>query len=173
MNPQSNVAGALFPSLLSSPLRLRYDAAESEAANKAWKATCGPHSIAAAMGVTLEEVRAALVNYKGWMSPTQVIQTLTRLGQKFTLTSGLNTQELCNGINRIQWEGKWLNPGVPPRIAYFYTHYVAHFNGWVLCTACLSSEWISVTSWRRHHLTVDPVSPFHITHHFEFSEETA
>lgn len=123
------------------------------------------------MGLTLEEVRPALVNYKGWMSPTQVIQALTTLGQKFTLTKGLKTQELCNGINRIQWEGKWLNPGAPPRLAYFHTHYVAHFDGWVLCTACTSWRWLPVREWMWFHLKEEPPSPFHITHHFAFREE--
>ncbi len=152
------------------PLPLRFTAAESESANKAWKATCGPHSIAAALGITLEEVRPALVNYKGWMSPTQIIQALGTLGKEFTLSKGLKTQELCNGINRIQWEGPWLNRGIPERVAYFHTHYVAHFQGWVFCTACLSAQWIRAADWRRHHLTVHPVSPFHITHHFAFRE---
>lgn len=145
---------------------LRFTAADSEAANKAWKATCGPHSIAAACALTLDQVRAALDGYKGWMSPTQITATLRKLDRPFSLVANLKTKELCEGISRIQWEGPWLNPGVPARVAYFHTHYVAHFHGMVLCTACLSAQWIPVDEWRRHHLTVEPVSPFHVTHHW-------
>lgn len=139
---------------------------ESEIANRKWKATCGPHSIAAACGITLEEVRTALTDYKGWMSPTMISQTLLALGKRYQLRKGMRTQELCDGINRIQWEGPWLDPGVPARVAYFHTHYVAHFQGMVLCTACLPATWISVEDWRRHHLEMEPPTPFHITHHW-------
>lgn len=148
-------------------LPLRFDASGSDRAYEQWKATCGPHSIAAALGKTLEDVRAVLTNYKGWMSPTQVTQTLLALGAPHNLKSRLKTWDLCNGINCIQWEGKWLNPGVPARVAYFHTHWVAAFDGWVLCTACESAKWIPESSWRHHHLMCEPRSPFHITHHYE------
>ncbi len=100
------------------------------------------------------------------MSPTMISKTLLALGKRYQLRKGMRTQELCEGINRIQWEGPWLDPGVPARVAYFHTHYVAHFQGMVLCTACLPAEWIPVDSWRRHHLEEEPKSPFHITHHW-------
>lgn len=149
---------------------LRYTEADSKSALKKWKATCGPHSIAAACEKTLEEVRAAMlqagVNYRGWMSPTQVSNTLGALGQRYQLTTKLRTAALCNGINRVQWEGKWLNPGVPPRIAYFHTHLVAHFNGWVLCTCCRDAEWIPAVDWAAF---LPAIHPFHITHHWRFN----
>ncbi len=154
-----------------SPPLLRYTEDDSERANELWKATCGPHSIAAACGKTLDEVRRAIcdadVNYRGWMSPTQVMKTLDALGQKYTLTHKLKTPDLCDGINRLQWEGKWLNPGVPARIAYFHTHLVAHFGGWVLCTACLPATWIAVDEWRDFLRKTD--QPFHVTHHWSLA----
>ena len=151
---------------LGLPPLLRFTQADSERADKAWKATCGPHSIAAACGLTLEQVRPALPNYRGWMSPTQIEGTLRTLGQAFSLRHHLKTGDLCEGLNRIQWEGKWLDPGVPERVAYLHTHWVAHFRGWVLCTACLPSEWIRVELWRDFHLNDTPPTPFHITHHY-------
>ena len=149
---------------------LLYTKADSERANKEWKATCGPHSIAAACGKTLDDVRVAMVvagvKYRGWMSPTQVTQALLALGKVSGLTHHLKTDKLCEGINRVQWEGKWLNPGVPARVAYFHTHWVAHFGGWVLCTACEPAKWIPAAEWRHFHLECEPRSPFHITHHY-------
>ncbi len=156
---------------MSQPRPLFYTEQDSIEANKAWKATCGPHSIAAACGITLERVRATMslagINYRGWMSPTQVGNTLRALGRSYKLTSGQKTTNLCNGINRIQWEGKWLNPGVPARVAYFHTHLVAHFDGWVLCTACVTDTWIRADDWRQCLLSEPDPSPFHITHHYE------
>lgn len=149
-------------------VELRYTEADSDRAFKEWKATCGPHAIAAALGLSLDRVRPAIPNYKGWMSPTQMTQTLLALGRFTNLRHPLKTPDLCNGINRIQWEGKWLNPGVPARVAYFHTHWVAHFNGWVLCTACESARWIPEPEWRSFHLNEEPRSPFHVTHHYQF-----
>lgn len=155
-----------------SPI-LRFTEADSERANREWKATCGPHSIAAALGLTLDQVWPALTGYKGWMSLTQMTQALVKLGRPHNLRHHLKTHELCDGINRVQWEGKWLNPGVPARVAYFHTHWVAHFGGWVLCTACLPAKWIRVESWRDFHLNQEPRSPFHITHHYGLANDQA
>ena len=109
---------------------------------------------------------AAGITFKGWMSPTYINRTLDQLGIEYQLTKGLKTMALCEGINRIQWEGKWLNRGVPARVAYFHTHLVAHFGGQVLCTCCRTAEWIPEQDWRDHLLHTEPVSPFHITHHW-------
>lgn len=147
---------------------LLYTEADSERAHKEWKASCGPHAIAAACGKKLDEVRPVLVNFKGWMSPTMVSNAIGALGMTDVLyQTKLKTDQLCNGISRVQWEGKWLNPGVPARVAYFHTHLVAHFNGFVLCTVCRAHEWIPVNSWR--HFLEKNDSPFHITHHWRIN----
>ena len=145
---------------------LRYSEADSAQASKSWRATCGPHSIAAACGLTLDQVRPALSDYRGWMNPTQMGNALRALGFRYRLISHLRTSIVCHGISRVQFEGPWLNPGVPPTVAYRYTHWVAHYDGWVLCTACEPARWIRIDDWRSFHLTVEPVSPFHITHHY-------
>lgn len=95
------------------------------------------------------------------MNPTKMRLTLYELGRKFVFIGGLKTQELCNGINRVQWEGPWLEPGVPARVAYRHTHWVAHLDGWVLCTVCNPAEWIPVEDWREY-----TEQDFHITHHY-------
>jgi len=163
LSPPAPAANEFVSASGSPPLLYTLD--DSVKANREWGASCGPHSIAAACGLTLDQVRPALVNYKGWMSPTNITQSLLRLGKVHNLRHHLKTQELCNGINRIQWEGKWLNPGIPARVAYFHTHWVAHFNGWVLCTACLPDEWLPVETWRA--FAAQANRPFHITHHYQ------
>jgi hypothetical protein len=150
---------------------LIYTDADSERAHKEWKATCGPHSLAAACGKTLDEVHAIMpANYKGWMSPTMVCNALGALGMTDILyQTKLKTDALCNGINRVQWEGKWLNPGVPARVAYFHTHLVAHFYGFVLCTGCETAKWIPEGEWRDFLLNENDPQPFHITHHWRIN----
>lgn len=147
---------------ISSHLPLLFTADQSDAANEEWGANCGPHSLAAACGHKLSSIRTALPNFRGFMSPTEISHALTVLCEPFKFKSRLKTDVFCNGINRIQWEGKWLNPGVPPRVAYFHTHYVAHFDGWVLCSGHVPWLWLSIKEWKR--LTTEP---WHITHHWE------
>ncbi len=167
---QEPPAGAAAISATIGPWPLRYSAADSASASHQWGANCGPHSIAAACQLTLAEVRPALGKFRRLMNPTEMCEALTRLGQRFRMTKGLTTLNLCNGISRIQLEGPWLNPGVHPSVAYHHTHWVAHFDGWVLCTACDPAKWIRVGDWRYFHLQVEPTSPFHVSHHYEFQQ---
>lgn len=145
---------------------LKFTHEQSLAASKAWKASCGPHSIAAATGKTLDEIRRHLPQpYKGWMNPTQISTTLANLGvfPEFRKYASFNMMDLCQGINRLQFEGPWLDKGMDPREAYKHTHYVAQWSGVVLCTAC-ASEWIPINSW--FPAIIDSIGEFHITHHW-------
>lgn len=149
---------------------LKILADESAAAADEWGANCGPHSIAATLGLTLEQVRPHIPNFRGWMNPTQVGQTLKSLGRGYSLAKGMKTKVLCDGINRIQWEGPWLKPGVPPAAAYQHTHWVAHFSdsasagGWLLCTAVCSWAWVHVEEWKKHN--AHRGDAWHVTHHY-------
>lgn len=144
---------------------LLYTRAESEAAHREWRANCGPHALAAALGKSLEQIRRSIA-FKGWMNPTMIGEALRACGQLYMLTKGLRTTELCNGINRVQWEGPWLDAGRPPAAAYAHTHWVAHFNGWVLCAACAPAEWLPISAWKA--IVAAEYEPWHITHHYQF-----
>lgn len=150
---------------------LPYTAEESDRANAEWKACCGHHSIAAACGLTLDAVRKALPHEKGWMSPTNVATTLHNLGIYCQLTQG-HTKEPSQGINRIQFEGKWLNQGVPARVAYFQTHWIGVRDGFVLDTVVDSCLWIPVAAWRRQiggfYCDGEKRTGWHITHKYRF-----
>lgn len=143
---------------------LKWTPAESDAAHDEWGANCGPHSLAAALGKSLTEVRPHIGDFKGWMSPTMIERALRSMEVNFHPAKNICTPLLCNGLNRIQWHGKWLNPGVPARVAYRHTHWVAHSNGWVLCTACDPYAWQLDQVWRAWLSCHQP--PWHVTHHY-------
>lgn len=160
------------PLPMPPPTALLFTEAQSQRASAEWKASCGPHSIAAACGLTLDQVKAVLPEFQGWMAPTLMEQTLLCLGQEFQLTKLAASEKsiiLCEGINRIQWEGPWLKPGVPVRAAYRHTHWVACSQGMVLCTACLPATWITWEEWVSFHFEEAPTSPFYVTHHYRLS----
>jgi hypothetical protein len=140
---------------------------ESVDANGEWGANCGPHSIAAACGLSLVDVRKLLPNFRGFMNVTEMTDALTRAGIAFTFANRLKTPSLCAGINRLQWEGPWLNPGVPKRAAYKHTHFVARAGNHVLCTAYSSGGWAPMEWWEAH--LKETQQGWHITHYWAFS----
>lgn len=146
----------------NSPPPIKWTPADSDWAWRKWNATCGPHAIGAALGIHIKDVQPHLENYRGYMNPTMVTATLTSIGTTFRLVRGLKTDTLCNGINRVQWEGDWLKPGRPPAEAYKHTHYIAHFDGWILCTTRSADEWITVEDWKAH--LVSRNVAWHVTH---------
>lgn len=143
---------------------LKYKAADSQRAWNEWGANCGPHSIAAACGLTLDEVKGALLNFPGWMSPRHLKDTLLRLkwvhrdefvGPKSTVDfiwrKQRNEARIIRPGNRmiarIQWEGRWLNPGQPMNLAYRETHWVAMRNDHVLDTVICAVQWVEKKDW--------------------------
>lgn len=145
--------------------KLRWSFEESLDANEEWGANCGPHSLAAISGKTLTEIRAFVPGFRGWMNPTMIGESLKALGVRYRIERPRHgTMKLENGINRVQWEGPWLNPGVPARVAYFHTHWVAYVDGWALCTVIDPSLWTEYEYWRA--CLVGKNRPYHITHHY-------
>ena len=57
-----------------------------------------------------------------------------------------------HGVVRVQWGGPWLKPGVPPRVAYGFTHWVAsRFDPadevwWVFD---VNGGWLQCARWER------------------------
>ncbi len=117
---------------------VRFNGDDIAAASRAWRCTCGPVAIACILDLTLDEVRPLVgSDYLGFMNPTQMRAALDRAG--VTVTEQ-NRDQLFRptgprrygspivasyGITRIQFGGPWTQPGVPPRVAYRYTHWVA------------------------------------------------
>jgi len=119
-----------------------FDEAAIDAANKAWHCTCGPVAIACILGLTLDQVRPLIgSDYRGWMNPTQVRAALDRAGVRVEeiprdrlyrpdgLKRGAQIYAAAYGLMRLQFAGPWSEPGVPPRVAYRHTHWVASMAG--------------------------------------------
>lgn len=154
-----------------NPPPLQFTPGDSERANREWKASCGPHSLAAMWGMSLEQVRPFIKNFKGWMNPTMIKEALLRMEVSGAIPSDsyrqkwkLQTQTLCHGINRVQFEGAWTEPGADPREAYKHTHYVCRMGCGVYCTMVNYQSWHHIDDWRAWMASY--AEPFHITHHW-------
>lgn len=124
-------------------MSLPYTVDEANHAHDTWNAMCGHFSIAVATGFTLEEIRTCgiPINPGGWMNPTMISATLRSLSVSHHKVPVTQTPEeefkllehlKLAAVLRIQWEGSWLNPGVPVGAAYQRTHYIAYKDGTVM-----------------------------------------
>lgn len=112
---------------------LLFDSTDCDVANQAWGCNCGPASLAAALVVTLDSVRpwveAAGFAEKRYMSPTMMKAALRAANRPFESRDihGPLKGFTTHGLMRIQWHGPWTQPGMNPKWAYWYTHWIA---GW-------------------------------------------
>lgn len=109
----------------ATPPPVRFTEAEAEAAWKEWRCNCGPGAIAAVFGLTLDKLRPHLGDFesKGYTNPTLMWRILRSLGANWTV--GYRTGAFPSyGLARVQWEGPWTAPGVPPAAAYRHTHWI-------------------------------------------------
>lgn len=172
-------------------MTLPYTAAQATAAHDQWNAMCGHYSIAAATGRPLEDIRTAGVPLKGWMNPTMISQTLRALGVSYMKSSFagmgdyttpesaresseamlhlVGSDDTQKAILRIQWEGSWLNPGVPKGAAYQRTHYIAIKAGRIMDPAFDPAISLRVGDWM--HMVTTNILPqikgatgYHFTH---------
>lgn len=135
---------ALIPSFIggmkridgaTTPPKLMFTQEDSDLAYREWNATCGPHALAAALGFTLEQVKRIMPAFKGRGTTGEMVErALTLAGKECWLKHGLRTKKLCDGINNIVWPKRWLAKGIPQGTAGEY-HLIAHFGGFVYCTA--------------------------------------
>jgi hypothetical protein len=114
---------------------LRFTAADLERANDEWRCNCGPGSLAAILGLTLDEVRPHMGDFeqKGYTNPTMMLEALERIGLRFRCrgrASNVPTLDFPRyGLCRVQWEGPWTKPGVPIRARYRWSHWIAAQRG--------------------------------------------
>lgn len=163
---------------------LRFTEADAHRAYDEWGANCGPGAVAAITGLTLDELRPHVGSFidKRYTNPTLMWEILDRIGARWKPTRKPRTWP-DYGLARIQWEGPWTAPGVPPRVAYRHTHWVAAWRrgdsvGIFDINAMSSGGWISATDWAETlvpWLLSEAVPKadgrWHITHAAEISRE--
>ncbi len=121
-----------------------FTAAEFNDANDRWGANCGPGALAAMLGLKIDDVRSHIPKFdeRRYTNPSMMQAALRSLGVPYReVDDGLDRESLepgdverakfkqitnwpVYGLMRIQWEGPWCNPGVPPAAAYRYTHWI-------------------------------------------------
>jgi hypothetical protein len=108
----------------------RFSEADAIRAFDEWGSNCGPGAIAVIAGMTLDAVRPYLGDFeaKRYTNPTLMWETLDRLGIKWRKIMRPKSWPIY-GLARIQWEGPWTAPGVPPRVAYRHSHWVGVSGG--------------------------------------------
>jgi hypothetical protein len=147
-----------------------------------WGCNCGPAAIAATLGLTLDQVRPHMGDFeaKGYTNPTLMWRALQSIGVRFAYRVGHLGRENWPsfGLARIQWEGPWTKPGVPPRAAYRNTHWVGvnarnrervgifdinalgNGTGW-----CAAADWIAhIVPWILKECVPRADGGWHITH---------
>lgn len=106
----------------------RFTLADVERAAAEWGANCGPTALAAMTGLTLEQVRPHLGDFeqKRYTNPTLMWASLDRIGATWRKVKpgwpGF-------GLVRVQWLGPWMEPNVPARARYGYTHWIGTHVG--------------------------------------------
>ena len=114
---------------------IRFSSEDVDRAIKEWGFNCGPGALCAVLSLTPDELRPFLGDFekKGYTNPTLMLETLSRCGARYErvyrgdvavyFPSGIPLLDLA--VMRIQWSGRWTRPGVPMRVRYRHTHWVA------------------------------------------------
>lgn len=111
--------------LSPAPIPPLFSAAEAEAAFEDWGCNCGPSALAAICGLTLDGARALLPEFdeRRYTNPSMMDRALRASGRRARRIDPADCSPAW-GLLRVQWEGPWTQPGVPPRARYRYTHWV-------------------------------------------------
>lgn len=136
----------------------RFTEADADRAHAEWGCNCGPGALAGICGLSLDGVRPFMGDFesKGYTNPTLMLDCLRRLeasGIRWTKAKDQSAWP-SYGLARIQWEGPWTAPKVPPRVAYRHTHWVGacvHTRNdvGIFDINCVSNGtgWVSLKGW--------------------------
>jgi hypothetical protein len=126
---------------------------DAQRAAQAWGANCGPGAIAAVLQLTLDEVRPHLHDFerKRYTNPALMYFALRSLGVVWHVHMG-HVDWPVYGLARVQWEGPWLEPGVPIGARYRRTHWVGtrsrHDRREIFDINCMCvGGWVSLDEW--------------------------
>lgn len=173
---------------LQSP---RFTLEDANRANDEWGANCGPAALAVVCGMTLEEVRPHMGDFesKRYTNPLLMFDSLRRTQVSWRQVRDPHSIYRTwpeHGLARVQWEGPWTAPGVPMRVRYRHTHWVAAMavdgeerrifdvncmcvGGWVPLT-----EWVfKVVPWLLKEAEPKANGFWHLTHVIEVARRAA
>lgn len=117
---------------MRTPLRFTED--EANRAADEWNFNCGPAALCAVLNLTPAELRPHLIDFeqRGYTNPSLMFAVLHNLKIDFSKSYRSDFPAIPQlnpyprfGLVRIQWGGPWTNPGVPMRVRYRNTHWVA------------------------------------------------
>lgn len=129
-----------------------FDSSDIDRARKEWRCNCGPAALAACLGWTPDAVRPHLGDFetRGYTNVSLMEKAIGSTGFRFATISTCRFP--THGLARVQWGGPWLKPGVSPRAACIYTHWVASKvltlgNGlWIFD---VNSGWTTGDTWKQ------------------------
>lgn len=144
--------------------------AEAKETYDKWGANCGPGALSAITGASYDRVRGAMVGFeaKGYTNPSMMFSALENLNVKFRSRRAENfTINLDNlqdplpcglGLIRVQWEGPWMNSGVPLRARYRFTHWIGCQKGYLVFDINATNDeqpdgwsgWLPFKAWSIH-----------------------
>jgi hypothetical protein len=143
----------------------RFTLEDAIAAGDEWGANCGPAALAVVAGKPLTEIRPYMGDFesKGYTNPTLMFACLNALGIHWNPRKpGRGILAFPDkldswpdfGLVRVQWEGPWTAPGVPIRVRYRHTHWIACMriedeepNIFDVNAMCVGG-WIPLSEWR-------------------------
>jgi hypothetical protein len=114
----------------------RFTLIDAVRAGEEWNFNCGPAALAVVAGLTPDEIRRQMGDFegKGYTNPTLMFDCLNRLGLAWKPHKAIGPTDWHPdnlhvwprfGLVRVQWEGPWTAPGVPIRVRYRHTHWIA------------------------------------------------
>lgn len=128
---------------------------DARRANDEWGFNCGPGAICAVTGLTPDQIRPSLGDFerRGYTTPRLMNEVLTRIGVRFRRTYRSDMPRALlplveNGVVRVQWGGRWTNPGVPTIARYRYSHWIGVRGDQVFDINAIGvGGWISFEEW--------------------------
>jgi hypothetical protein len=139
--------------LSSYPPRLAFTEKDANKAFEEWGCNCGPGSLAAIIGKTLDEVRYHIPKFeeRKYTNPKMMYKALNNLKIKYDNSSNIFFPRY--GLARIQWDGPWMASHIPEYRKWRHTHWIGSCIrtldniGIFDINAINSGGWISLDSW--------------------------
>lgn len=110
-------------------MQIKFDQKDVFRANDEWGCNCGPSALAAALGMTLDEVRSHMGPFeqRRYTNITNMREAIAKAGGCI-VRAHEGWPPVGVGLVRIQWGGPWIIDGKPARWAATATHWIATYR---------------------------------------------